>query len=120
MLYNDLIAYNQSGVSYHGTLVLSVPGMSNIILPSSIAIYIADEIDYTNATTVGFATIAFVSSGSVTIETTQQQAYSIAESSVVYLINSGNSSTQTISLEQGATVEVAIISTGSTAEHSLA
>ena len=120
MLYNDLVGYSQSGVSYQGTLTLSVPGFSINLLPPSIAVYIGDELDLNNATTVGFATISSVKTGSITLETTQQQAQSIAQSSTIYIVKSGSTSTETISLEDGSTVEVAIISTATTAEHSLA
>lgn len=120
MLYNDLIGYSQSGVSYQGTLTLSIPGVSNLILPGSIAIYIADQLDLTNATTVGFATISSVKTGAITIETTQQQAYSIAESSTVYIVKSGITSTEVVGLEEGSTVEVVVVSTSATAEHALA
>lgn len=120
MLYNDLAGYSQSGVSYQGSLTLSIPGLSSLIIPGSISIYIADKIDLDNATTVGFATISSVKTGSITLETTQQQAQSIAQSSTIYIIKSGITSTETISLEEGSTVEVAIISTATTAEHALA
>jgi uncharacterized membrane protein len=120
MLYNDLVGYSQSGVSYQGTLTLTVPGFSRILVAPSIGVYIGDEPDNSNATFVGFATVSSVKSGSITLQTTQQQAQSIAESAIIYLNNVADVSVVNNTLEQGTSVRVSIVSRSQSAEHNLA
>jgi hypothetical protein len=120
MLYNDLVGYSQSGVSYQGTLTLSVPGFSINLLPPSIAVYIGDELDFNNLSTIGIATVSSVKTGSITLEVTEQQAYSMAQSSTVYIVKSGSISNEITTLEEGSTIRIAIVSTTATAEQALA
>jgi len=120
MLYNDLVGYNQSGVSYEGTLTLSIPGFSAILVAPSIGIYIGDEPDNSNATFLGLATVSLIRSGLITLQTTQQQAQSIAESAIIYLNNAADVSVVNNTLEQGTSVRVSIVSRSQFAEHNLA
>lgn len=120
MLYNDLIGYSQTGVSYEGSLTLSVPGFSSILLPPSISVYIGDEPDFSNLTSIGLVTITSVKTGSITLETTEQQAELIAQSSLVYVVKSADISLQNNALEEGSLVQVAVLNSAKSAEQTLA
>lgn len=88
MLYNDLFSYNQSGVTFNGTLQINVPGIENPIILNDISIYFTDKTDYSNATTVGVVTVNYVSTGLIVIEATMDQAEAISQSSVISLSQS--------------------------------
>ena len=120
MLYNDLIEYSQTGVSYEGSLTLSVPGFSLILLPPSISVYIGDEPDFSNLTSVGLVTIESVKTASITLQATQQQAESMAQTSLIYIVKSADTSLQNSTLEEGSLVQVAVLNSSKSAEQSLA
>jgi hypothetical protein len=68
MLYNESITYNQANISYFGSLIIYIAGISNPITIGSInVIQVAGE-DYSNATTIAVMSIDFTSSGIMTIE----------------------------------------------------
>lgn len=110
MLYNDIISYNQSGVSYSGILQINVPGFLEPIIVNDITIYFVSKTDYSNATTIGLVSIDYVASGIIVIEATAAQAEAISESSLVALSNSSYTTIESISDYSGSTAEVLIIS----------
>jgi len=120
MLYNDIIGYSQSGVSYEGILTLSIPGFSNILLSPSISVHIGDEEDFSNLTTIGVATVVSVKTGSMTLETTERQAELMAQSSLIYLSKSASTSIDKNSLEEGTLVQISVVSRSQSAEQNLA
>lgn len=84
MLYNDLISYNQSGVSFNGSLKISAPGLSAPIIIGDINIFFSSEIDYSHSSTIGVVTVTYAQSGLVSYEMLDQLgsalvSYSIAE-----------------------------------------
>lgn len=97
MLYNDIITYNQTNITYTGTVQINVPGISNPIILSDILVVVSTEPDYSNATTIGIVTYDFAPTGEIIIEATQDQAEAIVQAQVL-LINSvsGEISIQTV------------------------
>jgi hypothetical protein len=116
MLYNDNFSYSQSGVSYQGTLYLNIDNISSPVILPNVSIYYAQDIDYSNVSTIGLVTIESMSNGIVTMQTTQSQAQILAEVSTIYILSSSESSTQVNSLVGQSTVEVFITSSTQSAE----
>jgi len=113
MLYNDIITYNQSQVSYNGTLVINVAGQENPIILNSVTVFVGAEPDYSNATTIGLVTVDLRPTGIISIGATDEQAYAIASSSSIYLIPSSETqSTGSIQdFAEGGSATVAILTT---------
>lgn len=116
MLYNDNFSYSQSGVSYQGTLYLNIDSISSPVILPNVSIYYAQDIDYSNVSTIGLVTIESMSNGIVTMQTTQSQAQILAEVSTIYILSSSESSTQVNSLVGQSTVEVFITNSTQSAE----
>ena len=72
MLYNSDLLYNNSGISYIGSLVIKIPGISNPIVLNNIRISFDGLADYSNLTTIAVLSIDVSSSGMITIETVQE------------------------------------------------
>jgi heptaprenylglyceryl phosphate synthase len=83
MRYNDTIAYNESSVSYVGTVEIRVPGLSNPIVVNNLTINFTNTVDYSNQTTIGFITINSVATGYIVIEADFQQAQAISNTEVI-------------------------------------
>lgn len=86
MLYNTNLYYNSSGVSYIGSLVITVPGISNPVILNNIKISFAGAQDYSNLTTIAVISIDVAPSGIVTIETVEENlsALTSIESITIY------------------------------------
>jgi hypothetical protein len=81
MLYNDSITYNQSNISYFGSLIINIAGISNPITIGNInVIQVAGE-DYSNSTTIAVMSIDYTSSGVMTIQVSSSQAGAIYQAS---------------------------------------
>jgi len=89
MFYNDIISYNEPNIIYSGTLVVSVPGLSNPIIISPITIIIDPVDDYSNFTTVAITSYEVTGTGIITIETTDINAQAISQSSIIVIRPSG-------------------------------
>lgn len=72
MQYNSDLLYENSGISYIGSLVIKVPGISNPIILNNIKIAFAGLPDYSNLTTIAVLSIDVNASGLITIETVQE------------------------------------------------
>jgi hypothetical protein len=119
MQYNDSIAYNQSGVSFSGTLQINIPGISLPLILNDISIYFLEKVDYSNATTVGVVSVNYVSTGLVVIEASSEQAQAISQSSVISLGNMSNVTIETVGSYSGVTAEVFVLSDASESEISI-
>jgi hypothetical protein len=95
MLYNDLITYNQTNITYTGTIQINVPGISNPIILNDVTVVVSTEPDYSNATTIGYVTYDFAPTGILTIESTSEQAQALVEAQLIYI----NSASGEISIE---------------------
>jgi len=95
MLYNDLITYNQTNITYTGTIQINVPGISNPIILNNVTVVVSTEPDYSNATTLGIVTYDFAPTGILTIEANQDQAEAISSADILYI----NSASGEISIE---------------------
>jgi hypothetical protein len=95
MLYNDLINYNQTNITYVGVVQINVAGISNPIILSNITVAIATEPDYSNATTIGFVTYDFAPTGILTIESSQEVAEALVGAEMIYI----NSASGEVSIE---------------------
>jgi hypothetical protein len=73
MLYNDSITYSQSNISYFGSLVINIAGISNPITIGNINVIQVTGEDYSNYTTIGVMSIDFTSSGIMTIQVDSSQ-----------------------------------------------
>lgn len=65
MLYNDSVGYSQPGVSYSGSLVITIPGQSIPITLQDINIYFSSDVDSSNASTLSYITINYYAEGSI-------------------------------------------------------
>lgn len=79
MLYNENITYDQSGISYVGTIIINVDGLSAPIIISNVNVAIATSQDYSNATTIAVISYDIYPEGIVTIQATQSQANALVE-----------------------------------------
>jgi len=85
MLYNDLITYNQTNITYTGTIQINVPGLSNPIILGNVTVVISAEADYSNATTIGIVSYDFAPSGIVTIQSGQEQSEALVSADIAYI-----------------------------------
>ena len=81
MLYNDNIQYNQPGLTFFGTLLIYVPEISSPITLNNILIQFGGNVDNSNSTTVGVVTIMSITTGSISMEVSSDQASAIIEAS---------------------------------------
>lgn len=79
MLYNQNITYNQPGLSYIGTVIINVLGISNPIIISNLNVAVSTSQDYSNATTVAVISYDIYSEGILTIQATESQANAIVQ-----------------------------------------
>jgi hypothetical protein len=82
MLYNDSISYDQPGVSFLGSVTISVPGLSLPILIGNINIFFSQEIDYSNNTSLGIVTVSYSPSGSISMQSSYQTSNAVVSYSV--------------------------------------
>jgi len=81
MRYNDAIAYNQSGLSYYGSLIINIQGISNPIIIGNVNVIEISAEDYSNATTIAVMSIDYTSSGVMTIQVSSSQAGAVYQAS---------------------------------------
>ena len=81
MLYNDNIYYNQPGLSFLGTLLIYIPGVSSPITVNNILIQFGGNVDNSNSTTIGVVTIMSVTTGSISMQVNSDQASAIITAS---------------------------------------
>jgi hypothetical protein len=79
MLYNENISYNQPSLSYIGTVIINVLGISNPIIISNLNVAVSISQDYSNATTVAVISYDIYSEGILTIQATESQANAIIQ-----------------------------------------
>lgn len=85
MIYNANITYNEYGIVYKGSLLISVLGISNPILVNDIKIIIDPIEDYSNNTTIGIVSYNLNPTGIMSFETTDIQADAIASAEIITL-----------------------------------
>lgn len=119
MKYNDSLKYNEPSVSYIGSIQINIIGISDPIIVNSVAIYFAENPDYQNSTTLGIVTIDSISSSEMSITATQEQAFAIADATVIYVTPTASTSYEIINGQSVSTAEISIISSGSSSEVSL-
>ena len=79
MLYNQNISYNQQGLTYIGTVIINILGISNPIIISNLNVAVSTSQDYSNATTVAVISYDIYSEGILTIQATESQANAIVQ-----------------------------------------
>jgi hypothetical protein len=85
MLYNANLTYNESGILYQGSLLISVSGISTPILISNITIIIDPIEDYSNNTTIGVVSYNVNPTGIISFQATDLQASAITSAEVITL-----------------------------------
>jgi len=75
MLYNDIITYNETNITYTGVVQINVPGISNPIILNNITFVIFSAEDFSNATTIGYVTFDYVPNGIITFENFKDEYY---------------------------------------------
>jgi hypothetical protein len=85
MLYNANITYNQSNISYFGSLLISVPGIVEPMLVNNITILIDSLEDYSNNTSIGVVSYNLSPTGVMSFQTTDFQAEAITASEIITL-----------------------------------
>lgn len=85
MLYNDTVSYNQTNITYTGTVNINVPSILDTIVLGNITVVILTEPDFSNATTIGFVTYDFAPTGVLTIEATVEQAQALVAAEIIYI-----------------------------------
>lgn len=88
MLYNDVISYDQAGVSYSGTIILLIQGILNPIILNDIKINFSVNPDYSVGSTIGVISIDINPVGVITIETLADQGSALIEAKEI-TIHSG-------------------------------
>lgn len=88
MRYNDLIAYNQPGVAYDGTVILKIEGILNPIILNNIMINFGGNQDYSVATTIGVISLDVDPTGVITIEALAKEGAALIQAKEI-TIHSG-------------------------------
>jgi hypothetical protein len=68
MRYNESITYNEPAISYYGSLIININGISNPITIGDINVVQVSGEDYSNSTTIAVMSIDYTSSGIMTIQ----------------------------------------------------
>ena len=68
MLYNEAIAYNQTGTTYNGDLYINVASIENPIIVNNISFFFTSNEDYSNLTTISVISVDVSPEGRITIE----------------------------------------------------
>ena len=68
------IRYSEPLVSYAGTLIINVQGLSNPIILNNISVITNTRQDYSNATTIGVISIDYAPTGIITLEVGSSQS----------------------------------------------
>lgn len=97
ILYNDSVAYDQSGFSYLGDLVLVVPGLDSSIVLSNVKIFYTENIDYSNNSTIGLITVDNKPFGVIEFQQIDENSYSTIQSVRILAVGSNS----TISIDSG-------------------
>jgi len=85
MFYNNNLTYNESGLSYFGSLIISIPSIVEPILVNNITILIDSLEDYSNNTSVGIVSFNITPTGVMSFEATDFQAQAITQSEIITL-----------------------------------
>jgi len=73
--YDQLnMSYNEPLISYAGTLVINVQGLSNPIILNNINVITNTRQDYSNASTIGVISIDYAPTGIITLEVGNSQS----------------------------------------------
>lgn len=79
MLYNQDAVYNQSSISYIGTIIINVASLNNPIILSNVFVAVNTVEDYSNATTVAVLSYDIMPEGILVIQATESQASAIVQ-----------------------------------------
>jgi hypothetical protein len=79
MLYNQSLTYDQPAISYSGTLVINIEGISNPITLNNISVLTLTSQDDSNQTTIGVTSIDYAPSGIITVSAPIQQLAVISQ-----------------------------------------
>lgn len=80
MLYNSNIEYNQSGLSYIGTIIINVLGLDSPIILSNLTVSVGISQDYSNNTTIAVISYNIEPEGILIVEATAAQASALIQS----------------------------------------
>lgn len=89
MQYNDNIKYNEPYVLYDGVFQVLAPGLSNPIVLSNVTLFLSQDQDYSNATTVAILSMDVNSNGIITVETTSDGLAALVGASTVIMYPDG-------------------------------
>lgn len=114
MLYNELISYNQTNVTYNGTLILNVLGLNSPIIVNNATVLFSTVEDTSNFTTMGIISYDVDPYGIMTLEVTQDQADAILEANFIVIETSAE--VQMAQDQSGAVLEANFTVTETSAE----
>lgn len=114
MLYNELISYNQTNVTYNGTLILNVLGLNSPVIVNNATVLFSTVEDTSNFTTMGIISYDVDPYGIMTLEVTQDQADAILEANFIVIETSAE--VQMAQDQSGAVVEANFTVTETSAE----
>ena len=114
MLYNDFISYNQTNVTYNGTLILNVLGLNSPVIVNNATVLFSTVEDTSNFTTMGIISYDVDPYGIMTLEVTQDQADAILEANFIVIETSAE--VQMAQDQSGAVVEANFTVTETSAE----
>ena len=114
MLYNELISYNQTNVTYNGTLILNVLGLNSPVIVNNATVLFSTVEDTSNFTTMGIISYDVDPYGIMTLEVTQDQADAILEANFIVIETSAE--VQMAQNQSGAVVEANFTVTETSAE----
>lgn len=79
MRYNELILYNQNHITYNGSLLLKINGITNPVRVNDIQIIITNYEDLSNFTSAGIIQIDVIPTSELTFTLTDIQASAIVD-----------------------------------------
>ena len=104
MRYSDAIAYNESSVTYVGSVEIRISGLSNPIIVNNLIVNFTNAVDYSNQTAIGFITINSVATGYIVIEADFQQAQAISSAEIINITSAGEVSVVGMDFQQNETI----------------
>lgn len=77
MRYDDILIYDSNNITYNGTLVINVPGITDPLRINDVSIVIVGDVDYSNYTSGGSIQIDLVPTSEISFTLTDVQAIAI-------------------------------------------
>lgn len=119
MKYNELILYNQNHITYNGSLLLKINGITNPVRVNDIQIIITNYEDLSNFTSAGIIQIDVIPTSELTFILTDVQASAIVDVSNIAISLTAEAHTKLVEAISSPEAGITSISNSNNSEMSV-